>query len=98
MSLSKTTLAPDTKQHIYQLIEQLPSERLPELLRLIKTQNHKTNTSVKNDFVPQFTQSQITKHPSLKFAGVFKDDPNWEEFQTAITSYRREVDAQERVL
>jgi hypothetical protein len=98
MSLSKTTLAPDTKQHIYQLIEQLPLEQLPELLRLIKTQNHDTNTSVENDSVPKFTQSQLTKHPSLKFAGVFKDDPNWKEFQTAIASYRREVDAQERGL
>jgi hypothetical protein len=92
MNLSQTT---DTKQHIYQLIEQLPSEQLPELLRFMETRNHDTSTGVESDSVPKFTQSQLTRHPSLKFAGVFKDDPNWEEFQMAIASYRCEVDAQE---
>jgi hypothetical protein len=95
MSSSKTIPMPDIKQHLYQLIEQLPSEQLPKILRLMETRYHDTNTGVESDSVTKFTQSQLTKHPSLKFAGVFKDDPNWEEFQTAIASYRREVDAQE---
>jgi predicted RNase H-like HicB family nuclease len=31
--------------------------------------------------------------PMSKLAGIFKDDPQWDEFQAAIASYRQEVDA-----
>ncbi|WP_302883463.1 hypothetical protein [Kovacikia minuta] len=27
-------------------------------------------------------------------AGLFQDDPQWDDFQAAIASYRREVDAE----
>jgi uncharacterized protein YoaH (UPF0181 family) len=33
------------------------------------------------------------KHPSLKFVGVFKDDPDFEAVQRHIQDYRDEVDA-----
>lgn len=29
-----------------------------------------------------------------KLAGLFKDDPQWDEFQAAMASYRQEVDAE----
>jgi predicted RNase H-like HicB family nuclease len=32
------------------------------------------------------------RHPWLKGAGMFKDDPNYDEFLAAIDAYRREVD------
>jgi len=35
------------------------------------------------------------QHPILKFAGVFKDDPDFEEVQEEIEAYRREIDADE---
>ncbi len=31
-------------------------------------------------------------HPWLKFAGMFADDPDWEEFQESIRQYREEID------
>ena len=34
-----------------------------------------------------------TANPWMKFAGVFKDDPDFDEFQRAIQDYRREIDA-----
>jgi hypothetical protein len=32
-------------------------------------------------------------HPLAKFAGMFKDDPLFENWQKSIAKYRREVDA-----
>ncbi len=34
-------------------------------------------------------------HPMLKFAGVFKDDPLFDEVAEEIEAYRREIDADE---
>ena len=34
-------------------------------------------------------------HPMLRFAGVFKDDPLFDEVMEEIAAYRREVDADE---
>jgi len=31
-------------------------------------------------------------HPWLKFAGMFADDPDWDEFQESIHQYREEID------
>jgi hypothetical protein len=31
-------------------------------------------------------------HPLAKFAGMFKDDPLFDDWQKAITEYRRQVD------
>ncbi len=35
------------------------------------------------------------KDPWMKFAGMFKDDPYFEEFLQAIQDYRNEIDAEE---
>jgi hypothetical protein len=32
------------------------------------------------------------RHPMLKFAGMFRDDPSFEDWQKAIAEYRREVE------
>ncbi len=34
-------------------------------------------------------------HPMLRFAGVFKDDPLFDDVMEEIAAYRREVDADE---
>ncbi|MFN6558610.1 MAG: hypothetical protein RMY28_002235 [Nostoc sp. ChiSLP01] len=44
--------------------------------------------------VPQPEQSQ---RPWMKFAGVFKDDPDFEVVQQYIQEYRQELDATEDV-
>jgi hypothetical protein len=35
-----------------------------------------------------------SKHPWMKFAGIFKDDPTFDEVQAYIEQYRRELDAE----
>jgi hypothetical protein len=35
----------------------------------------------------------VGPHPLAEFAGMFKDDPLFENWQKAIAKYRREVDA-----
>lgn len=37
-------------------------------------------------------------HPMLKFAGMFKDDPLFDDWQKAIAEYRRKVDESEDYL
>ncbi len=32
-------------------------------------------------------------HPLLQLAGIFKDDPQWDEFQAAMAAYRQEEDS-----
>jgi hypothetical protein len=88
----------DLKPQIYQLIEQLPPAQLPELKGFIETGFNNTYTGVGSDAAPSFPTPTQTEHPWLKFAGMFEDDPDWEEFQAAIAEYRREVDATEGVL
>ncbi len=39
--------------------------------------------------------AQQPTHPMLKFAGVFKDDPLFDEVVDEIEAYRRELDADE---
>jgi predicted RNase H-like HicB family nuclease len=38
---------------------------------------------------------KLTGNPWLDSAGVFKDDPTYDEFLAEIAAYRREVDAEE---
>lgn len=40
-------------------------------------------------------EAQQRSHPMLKFAGVFKDDPFFDEVSEEIEAYRREIDADE---
>lgn len=36
--------------------------------------------------------------PWLRDAGIWKDDPQWDEYQAALEDYRREVDERESTL
>jgi hypothetical protein len=38
--------------------------------------------------------STPVENPWLRFAGMWKHDPDWEAFQAAVDSYRLEIDAQ----
>ena len=31
-------------------------------------------------------------HPWLQFAGMWADDPSWDDFMTEVEAYRREID------
>ncbi|AFY57016.1 hypothetical protein Riv7116_4597 [Rivularia sp. PCC 7116] len=47
------------------------------------------------EIVIQETEKPITKeHPWMKFAGMFKDDPMFDEVLADIEEYRRELDAE----
>ncbi|MEK8019502.1 MAG: hypothetical protein VSS75_021730 [Candidatus Parabeggiatoa sp.] len=85
--------SPLTKQYTHQLIDQFPSNRLPEISLFLEQLLKVVNGDSVNQ--ASLSSSSPPEHPWLKFAGMFKDDPNWDEFQAAIAEYRREVDARE---
>ena len=37
------------------------------------------------------------QHPLLRFAGMFADDPTFDDFLSEIETYRREVDEEQRL-
>lgn len=43
-------------------------------------------------------KAQQETHPMLRFAGVFKDDPQFDEVMDEIAAYRREIDEDEGVV
>ena len=49
------------------------------------------------EFIEQLSQSSDSTekpHPWLEFAGIFKDDPSFDQFLQEMETYRKEVDAQ----
>ena len=36
---------------------------------------------------------EATHDPWLRFAGIWKNDPSWDEFQAEVEAYRKEIDA-----
>jgi|LakMenEpi03Aug12_release.lakeMendotaPanAssembly.Ray.scaffolds.fasta_scaffold361823_3 hypothetical protein len=53
------------------------------------------------EFIDQLSQdsnSTEKPHPWLEFAGIFKDDPSFDQFLQEMENYRQEVDAQEEDL
>ena len=38
----------------------------------------------------KFTESGPCEHPWLKYAGMFADDPDWEDFQESLRQYRED--------
>lgn len=49
---------------------------------------------VKAEVVPMEIERSDSPHPWLKFAGMFKDDPQFDEVLADIQVYRRELDAE----
>ncbi|MBF0227183.1 MAG: hypothetical protein HQK76_17190 [Desulfobacterales bacterium] len=37
-------------------------------------------------------ESESYEHPWLKYAGMFADDSDWEQFQESLKQYRKEID------
>jgi len=79
-----------TQQHTHQLLDQFPSDRLPEISLFLEQLLKIVNTNVVNQPSPS--------HPWLKFAGMYGDDFDWETFQAGIDEYRCEVDTKEKIL
>lgn len=49
----------------------------------------------KDDEIVARASTEQPTHPMLRFAGVFKDDPLFDEVVEEIEAYRREIDADE---
>ncbi len=48
----------------------------------------------KAEIVSLEIERPLPEHPWMKFAGMFKDDPDFEEVQADIEAYRQELDAE----
>ena len=48
------------------------------------------------EIVPLEIKLPKKEHPWMKFAGMFKDDPDFDEVLADIEAYRRELDAEDR--
>ncbi len=54
--------------------------------------NQQTQSRIVRVQVP--TYNETVDDPWLRFAGMWEDDPNWEQFQADIASHRQLIDAQ----
>jgi len=70
-----------TEETIITKIRQLSPDQLQNLEKLI-------------DQLYQANHSTEKPHPWLEFAGIFKDDPSFDQFLQEMETYRKEVDAQ----
>lgn len=70
-----------TEEKIITKIRQLSPDQLQNLEKLI-------------DQLSQANHSTEKLHPWLEFAGIFKDDPSFDQFLQEMENYRKEVDAQ----
>lgn len=101
MASSKVESPTRLKQQIHQLVEQLPVEALPDMLHFSEQLTNGSQVNGSNGATPvqwPVSKQAETKHPWMKFAGMFKDDPYWDEFKEAIAEYRREIDAEDEVI
>jgi hypothetical protein len=82
---TKSIAIHDIKNNIYKIVDKFPPERLPEiglfLEQLLKVINNSTETKPVK-LLPSEENSW------KKFAGMFKDDPDWEDFQNAMKENR----------
>ena len=52
----------------------------------------------KAEIVPLKIEDSYAKHPWSRFAGMFKDNPLFDEVLTEIETYRRELDADSKII
>jgi hypothetical protein len=82
------------KSHIYQILEQFPLDRLPEISLFLEQLLKVVNSSVVNPSASSLScpsnSSPQTEQPWLKYTAVLKDSPNWDEFLEVINENRRE--------
>jgi hypothetical protein len=74
-----------TEEKIITKIRQLSPDEIQKLEEFI-------------DQLSQASDSSEKPHPWLEFAGIFKDDPSFDQFLQEMENYRQEVDAQEEDL
>jgi predicted RNase H-like HicB family nuclease len=73
---------------------------LPECQGLGATKEEALNNLIqlfqarKPEIVTLEIEPPKTEHPWMKFAGMYKDDPHFDEVQQYIAKYRRELDAE----
>ena len=61
----------------------------------LKNLNELVNTRLQNvEIVTAVIEQPTSEHPWMKFAGMYKDNPLFEEMKLHIEAYRREIDAQ----
>ncbi|KAB8331584.1 type II toxin-antitoxin system HicB family antitoxin [Scytonema tolypothrichoides VB-61278] len=61
----------------------------------LKNLHELMNARLQNvEIVTQEIEQPKSEHPWMKFAGIFKDDPQFDEVLAYIEEYRRELDAQ----
>ncbi|MBW4510286.1 MAG: type II toxin-antitoxin system HicB family antitoxin [Scytonematopsis contorta HA4267-MV1] len=61
----------------------------------LKNLNELVNTRLQNvEIVTVVIEAPKSEHPWMKFAGMFKDDPMFDEVLAHIEEYRRELDAE----
>ncbi|KYC42004.1 hypothetical protein WA1_18525 [Scytonema hofmannii PCC 7110] len=71
-----------------QIFAQTREEALDSLHQLLKTR-------LKNvEIVTQEIVAPKSEHPWMKFAGKYKDDPQFDDMLADIEAYRRELDAE----
>lgn len=78
------------KESIIAQLDGLSGEQLQQVKNYVAALSHEDQ--------PAAVEPDPSEHPWMKFAGMFADDPDWDEYQAAIAEYRREVDADEAVL
>ena len=71
-----------------QVFAQTREDALNNLHEIVKTR-------LKNvEIVTQEIEAPETEHPWMKFAGKYKDDPQFDDMLADIEAYRRELDAE----
>jgi predicted RNase H-like HicB family nuclease len=61
----------------------------------LKNLNELVDTRLQNvEIVTGVIEAPKSEHPWMKFAGMFKDDPMFDEVLAHIEEYRRELDAE----
>ena len=71
-----------------QVFAQTREDALNNLRELVNTRLQSV------EIVTQKIDASKTEHPWMKFAGMFKDDPMFDEVLAHIDEYRREIDAE----
>jgi predicted RNase H-like HicB family nuclease len=76
----------------------LPNCRAKGATREIALQNIRELLTIRlnqSEIVTLKIESPQSEHPWMQFAGMFQNDPQFEEVQADIQAYRQEIEAQE---
>ncbi len=82
---TKSIAIHDIKNNIYKIVDKFPPERLPEIGLFLEQLLKVINNSTEAKSVKLLSSEE---NSWKKFAGMFKDDPDWEDFQNAMKENR----------